>query len=241
MTPLMKKRFWREAQVQKAGTTWGVLLDGHPIRTPAKALLQVPSLPTAQAIAREWQAVEAEVDPAIMPVTRFANTAIDKVSVQQDAIVDLLAEYGGSDLLCYRAEKPQELIDRQAAAWDPVLSWAKEVLQTPLHITHGVMPVVQPGDSLAAFHSELQLFDTFEIAAVHDLVTLSGSLVLGLGVAKGYLSPQDAWSAACVDQHWQEDLWGRDADAVEATAVKSREFSAAHHFLNLVRSGPKPG
>jgi chaperone required for assembly of F1-ATPase len=216
------RRFWTEARVEPIEGGFAVRLDGRPVRTPAKTPLVVPTRAMAEAIAAEWDAQEGTVKPLTMPVTRSANAALDKVAVQFDEVAGLIAAYGGSDLLCYRATGPERLIARQAEAWDPLLHWAATALGAPLRVTVGIVPVPQPEASLARLSARVAGFTAFELTAVHDLVSITGSLVLGLAVTDARLEPDAAWTLSRIDEAWQAELWGRDEEA-EAMEVQRRE------------------
>jgi chaperone required for assembly of F1-ATPase len=225
------KRFWKEADVRPAAGGFAVSLDGRPVKTPAKAPLVVPTEAMAAAIAAEWDAQEGTVKPLTMPVTRSANAAIDKVAPQFDEVAGLLAAYGGTDLLCYRATGPAGLVARQAAAWDPLLDWSAEALDAPLRVTSGVVPVAQPEPSLARLAARVRGFGVFELTAVHDLVSVSGSLVLGLAVTDRRLAADAAWALSRVDEIWQAELWGDDAEAeAEAEARRAALRHAARFY-----------
>jgi chaperone required for assembly of F1-ATPase len=227
------RRFWTSATVTAAGGGFTIQLDGKPVRTPLKAALILPTEGLAQAVAAEWQAVEGKVNPAVMPFTRMANSAIDKVAPQITAVADMLADYGGSDLLCYRATAPEALADRQAAAWDPLLDWAATALDAPLHAVPGVMPHAQPGPSLAALRRAVRDLSACQLVAFHDLVALSGSLVLALAVTRGRLSADAAWDLSRIDEAWQIAEWGEDAEAAEVAALKRADFLRADRFFAL--------
>lgn len=229
------KRFWRAADVARAEGGWGVRLDGRPVRTPGKLPLVLPSARLAEAIAAEWEAQEDEVRPATMPLTRTANSAVERVAPRQAEVADLLAEYGATDLLCYRAAAPAELVARQEAAWQPWLDWAERRYGARLVVATGLMPVPQDPASLAHLAAEVQRLDPFELAAVHDLVTLPGSLVLGLAVLDGALAPPDGWPLGRIDEDWQAELWGEDAEAAEVAARKKAAYLDAARFLALAR------
>jgi len=216
------KRFWKEAQVDLVDGGFAVRLDGRAVRTPAKTPLVVPTVAMAEAIAAEWDAQEGVVRPLTMPVTRSANAALDKVAVQFAEVADLIAAYGGSDLLCYRAPGPERLIARQAEAWDPLLTWAATALAAPLEVTQGIVPVPQSAECLARLSARVEGLTAFELTALHDLVAITGSLVLGLAVTDARLDPETAWTLTRIDETWQAELWGRDEDA-EAMEVLRRE------------------
>jgi chaperone required for assembly of F1-ATPase len=228
------KRFWKEATVVDAEGGFTVLLDGRAVKTPAKAPLVVPTRAMAEAIAAEWQAQEKEVDPRTMPVTRSANAAIDKVTPQKAEVCQMLADYGGHDLLCYRAIGPQELVQRQAAAWDPILSWCDQQFAAPLASGQGVMHVEQPAQSLAKLGDEIERLDSFEVAALHDLVTISGSLVLALAVLHRHLSSQAAWALSRIDEEFQIEQWGHDEEAAAAALAKEQAFLNAALILEML-------
>ncbi|GLQ35126.1 ATPase [Amylibacter marinus] len=232
MTPSLKKRFWEKAVVVPVGDRFTVQLDGRDLRTPAKAPLLLPSQLVAQMVADEWMAQEEKVNPETMPATRMANSAIDKVSVNFDAVVSMLAEYGGSDLLCYRATHPAELIAKQENAWDPVLDWARARFQIQLQTTSGIMPVAQPENTQGIFRNALSEYDSFALSAVHDLIVLSGSLVLGLAVSSNQISTESGWALSRVDEDWQAEQWGEDEEAKQASEIKRVAFHFAKNFLD---------
>ena len=231
------KRFWKEATVSAEGAGWGVRLDGRAVKTPAKAALVLPTRALAEAVAAEWDAQQGVVKPATMPVTRAANSAIDTVSVQFDAVAWMIAAYGETDLLCYRAEGPGPLADRQAAVWDPLLDWAAGVLGARLVVTQGVLPVAQDAAALARLDAAVRDCTPFELAALHDLVAISGSLVIGLAVARGQIGVEDGWTASRIDETWQAEQWGADEEAAAQEALKRQAMHDAARFLILARAG----
>ncbi|NBZ89257.1 ATP12 family chaperone protein [Stagnihabitans tardus] len=228
------KRFWKAATVQAVDGGWTVLLDTRPVKTPAKAPLVLPTEGLARLVASEWDAQTGKIDPNSMPATRMANSALDKVAPMVAAVADHLAEYGGSDLLCYRAAKPAELVRRQAEGWDPLLDWAAEALQARLTVTVGVMHVPQPEPALTALRSHLGGFSSFQLAAFHDLVAISGSLILALAVAHKRLSPEEAWDLARIDETFQAEEWGEDEEAAEVAALKRADFLSASRVFALL-------
>lgn len=239
MSEWKQRRFWKEASTAPAedGAGWQVLLDGRPVRTPAKARLLLPTEALGQEVAAEWAAQGDTVDPGAMPYTRMANSAIDKVAVQFDAVTEMVAAYGGTDLLCYRADGPDTLVQRQAEDWDPLLDWAASGLNAPLVMTSGIMHVEQPANSVATLQSHVRALSPFEVAALHDLVALSGSLVIGLGVLHGVLPVAELWRRSRVDETFQQEQWGVDEEAAEVAALKRAEFLHAARFLALCNPG----
>lgn len=234
MSAWKPKRFWKEAGVEKAKGGFAVTLDGRPVRTPAKALLVVPTRALAAAIAEEWNAQEDELRPETMPLTRTANSAIDKVSAQHGEVADLIAAYGETDLLCYRAEAPEALVHRQAAAWDPMLVWAETALGAHLAPVTGVIPAPQDTASLASLAERVRAFDAFRLAAFHDLVALSGSLVLGFAAAEALRPAEEIWEMSCLDELWQAEQWGEDEEAAAHSALKKKAFLDAARFFSLL-------
>lgn len=234
MSSWTAKRFWKEAQVVAAPGGHTIHLDGRPVKTPAKAALVVPTVALAKAIAAEWDAQHGTIDPGSMPVTRSANAAIDKVQPQHAEVAELIAEYGGTDLLCYRAATPQRLVAQQAAAWDPLLDWAEATFGARLTTTVGVVPVPQPAPALAALTAQVTAMNDFQLAALHDLVGISGSLVLGLAVANGRLSAEEAWAISRIDEAWQITQWGADDEAEAEAAIKRAALIHARRFWMLL-------
>ncbi|MBJ3764468.1 ATPase [Maribius pontilimi] len=236
MSEWKMRRFWKVAGVRQDAAGFGITLDDKPLRTPAKSALVVPTRALADAIATEWNAQGDHVEPGAMPVTRSANSAIDKVAPQTDAVIAMLAEYGGTDLLSYRADRPQALIDAQARAWDPMLDWAEAEYGARLVTTSGVMPVAQDPDALGKLERPMHGMSPFELAGLHDLIALSGSLVLGLAVVEGGYAPDTIWSKSRVDEEWQAQEWGEDEEAGEMAERKRQDFLFAHTFVGLARS-----
>ncbi|MEM8570765.1 MAG: ATP12 family protein [Pseudomonadota bacterium] len=231
-----RKRFWEEVSVTEGNGIFGVTLDGRPLRTPEKHVLAVPSRSLADAIAAEWAGVEGEIQPDLLPYTRAANSAIDRISAQRAPVVDSLAAYGDADLLCYRADGPAALQDRQAEQWDPWLDWSEQQLSAPLVRVNGIMHRAQPSESLDALRKAVDVHSDFELTAFHDLVTLSGSLVLALAVSRGVLEVDAAWRLSRLDEIWQAEQWGKDHEAEQAAQVKGEAFLRAARLLSLLRS-----
>ncbi|WP_412551636.1 ATP12 family chaperone protein [Shimia sp. MIT910701] len=233
MSEWAKKRFWKETTYEATEGGYKVLLDGRGVKTPAKAPLVVPTEAMAKAVVEEWDAQDEKIDPSTMPVTRSVNAAIDKVAVQHGEVADMLAEYGGSDLVCYRATTPEELIARQAAAWDPLLDWAAETFNARLKPVAGVMFEAQDADALSKLSEKTHGFDSFELAAFHDLVGISGSLIIGFAATCDLHPIETLWELSRIDEQWQEDQWGRDEDAAEEAEKKRQAFMHAYTFYKL--------
>ncbi len=225
------KRFWNEVTV---GPDNGVALDGRPVRTPGRAPLTVPTRALAEAIAAEWRGVGETLDPRAMPLTGLANAAIERVAPDPAAFAAGLAKYGESDLLYYRAEEPAALVDRQAAAWDPLLDWACHRYDIHFEPVTGVMPHPQPEATTARLAEAVAALDPFRLAGLSPVVTISGSLVGGLALIEDAATPEAIWQAAYVDEDWQAEQWGEDTLAVEAREARRVEFDAGVRFLGLV-------
>ena len=232
----LPKRFYQEVAIEDKGDGAASLrLDGKPVRTPGKAPLVLPNRKLADAVAEEWRAQGERIDPATMPLTKLANSAIDGVRGREEAVVDDIMAHAGSDLLCYRAEGPEGLVAAQGTHWDPVLAWAKAALDAPLVLGKGVVHVVQPESSLARIKQELKGRDAFSLAALHVMTQLTRSALLALAVALRRLTPEEAWKAAHVDEDWQVNLWGEDADAAARRENRRRDFDASARLLTLSR------
>ncbi|WP_191286606.1 ATP12 family chaperone protein [Aliiroseovarius zhejiangensis] len=235
MSGWVAKRFWKEARPVACDGGYTVQLDGRAIKTPAKTLLRVPTLALAEAIAGEWDAQADTIDPATMPVTRTANSALDKVAHQFTEVADMLAAYGDSDLLCYRATHPQELVARQSGMWDPLLDWAADALGARLRPVSGIMHQPQDGAALALLSERVHGMSEFELAGFHDLVAISGSLVLALAVTVERISVDEAWALSRVDETWQEEQWGIDEEASELAEKKRIDIVNAAWFFHASR------
>lgn len=236
MTEWAAKRFWKETTVAEADGGYTVHLDGRPVRTPAKAPLIVPTRALAEAVAAEWDAQDDKIDPRTMPATRGANAAIDRVTLHHAEVVDMLADYGDSDLTCYRAPHPVELIARQADAWDPLLDWIATEFGVRLEPRSGVIHAGQSPEALAKLKSEVARLTTFELAAFHDLVTLSGSLVIGLAAIHNQRPIEELWTLSRIDEEFQIEQWGEDEEAMQEAAIKRDSFLRAHGFFMAVQA-----
>jgi chaperone required for assembly of F1-ATPase len=230
------KRFWTSAEPVQAEEGWAVELDGRPLRTPAREALIVPTEALARAIAVEWNSVEESVDPRAMPLTGLANAAIDRVDPDPQAFAARLAKYAEGDLACYRTDFPHELVARQAERWDALLGWARRRFDVDFATTCGVIHVPQPPATVQRLGHALAALDPFRLAGLSPLVTVGGSLVAALAVLEGALSPEQAWEAVSIDERWQLEQWGSDAEAEAALENRRRDFFAAAQFLELLES-----
>jgi chaperone required for assembly of F1-ATPase len=231
MRPRLRKRFYERAHVADA-PPFSILLDGRAIKTPAQHALAAPTRAVGAAIAREWDAQGERIDPALMPLTRLANSIIDGVAATPQPVADEVAKFLGSDLLCYRADTPEGLLQRQAQHWDPVLGWAREALGARFILSQGVMFVAQPERAIAAASAAIPA-DPWRLGAVHTVTTLTGSALLALAVASRALDIEAAWAAAHVDEDWNMSQWGRDDIALARRAAREAEMRAAGTVLAL--------
>lgn len=227
------KRFWKEAAAVPAAGGWAIELDGKPLRTPARKPLVAPSEALSRAIAREWNDAGETVDPRAMPLTGLANAAIDRIAADPGSFAAGLAKYGESDLVCYRAEGPRELVARQEASWDVLLGWARRRFDVDFCTTSGILHLPQPEETVRRLTHAVASLDPFSLAGLSPLVTISGSLIAALAVAERQLSPRQAWEAVTVDEEWQREQWGADADADAALGSRRSDFFAAARFLEL--------
>jgi len=225
--PALPKRFYKQARAAAAEGGYGIELDGRPLRTPGRKLLVVPDNALAEEIAAEWEAVSDVIDPAAMPLTRMANSALEGVADAMAAVAEDAAKFAEADLLCYRAEEPEGLVARQNAVWDPLIDWARSDLGARLNLAGGIVHVAQPEESLAAVRAHVAALDAFALTGVHVMTTLTGSIILALAVARGHLSAEEAWAASLVDEDWQISQWGADDEAMRRRAQKWLDMEAA--------------
>ena len=226
MRPQLRRRFYKAATVEQQPAGYAVLLDGRPVRTPARRTLAAPTETLAQALADEWEAQQEVVDPAAMPLTRLANSIIDGVADVPGQVQAEVAKFLASDLLCYRAGSPDGLVARQAQHWDPLIAWAREALSARFVLGEGVMFVAQPDEALAAAARAIPA-EPWRLGAVSAITSLTGSALIALALAQGRLSTEDAWAAAHVDEDWNMHQWGRDEQALERRAKREAEMQAA--------------
>jgi chaperone required for assembly of F1-ATPase len=231
--PQLRRRFYEQAGVAGGEGAFGIVLDGRPIKTPARRTLTAPTQALAQAIAGEWEAQRDVVDPASMPLTRLANSIIDGVADAPAAVAAEVERYLGSDLVCYRAPGPEGLVTRQSRAWDPVLVWVRDALGARFLLAEGIVFVTQPVEALTAARAAIPR-DIWRLGALNSVTTLTGSALIALALAGGALTVDQAWAAAHVDEDWNMDIWGRDALALERRAFRFAEMQAAAKVLQLV-------
>ena len=230
------KRFYKETAVDLGDGGHRILLDGRPMRTPAKAVLVVPTRALAEAIAAEWAEVpdKAEINASHLPLTRLAATGLDRVTIQRARVIEDTAKYAGSDMLCYRASQPETLVKRQQEIWQPLLDWAVERYGARLVVVEGLAFVEQPADAVARLHDAVATHSDLALSALFNLTHISGSLVVALAVAEGHLAAGDAFAAAQLDELYQVERWGSDPIATKRHEGIRHDIEAGARFLALL-------
>ncbi len=234
------KRVYKEVTAHPVESGWGVFLDGRKLRTPAKRELALPSALLAAAIAAEWDAQETDIHPERMPLTRLAATALDRTATERDKIIAEIANYAGTDLVCYRAERPPALAARQHAAWQPLIDWAARRYDAGLTVTTGIVPQPQSPAALKAFAGVVASFDDFSLTALQGLTAACGSLVIALALTEGRLDADTAFTVSQLDETFQIEAWGEDAEAMRRRALLAEDIKAATQFLELLADSCRP-
>lgn len=228
------KRFYKQATAERVDGGWGIALDGRPVRTPAKHPLTVPTQALALAIAAEWQDQGEEVKPQTMPLTQLASTCIDGVAGRMPDVAAASAEYGGSELLCYRAEDPPELVARQAEQWQPLLDWAAARYDAQLLLASGIVHVSQPPQALKALRAGIDVLDAWRLTILQNVIGITGSLVLSLAFVEGRLSAEQAFDLAQLDENFQIERWGEDWEAADRRNNQRTDLAVSRLFLDLL-------
>lgn len=228
------KRVYRCSSVSRVGHGWRVLLDDKPVHTPGCRPLELPCQGLAQAIADEWGAQTATLDPNTMPLMRLAATALDWVAPNRDHVVDIVAGYAETDLVCYRAEHPAELVARQQALWQPLVDWATSRYDAPFVVISGVMPRAQPPAVVAAIRSAAVAIGTSPLLALHNVTTSCGSVVIGLALMAERIDAEAAWAASQLDESFQIERWGEDVEAERRRSGLRADIEAVARFLRLL-------
>jgi chaperone required for assembly of F1-ATPase len=228
------KRFWKDVSTAPEEGDRVVRLDGRPVKTPARAGLILPTETLAEAVADEWRSVEGEIDPRAMPLTGLANAAIDRIAPDKRSFAEGLGRFAEADLACYRAEGPQALVARQAERWDALLGWARRRYDVDFATTSGLMHVAQPPATVERLAHAVAALDPFRLAGLSPMVTTGGSLVAALAVLEKAITPQQAWDAVSLDEQWQLEQWGADAEAKTAIENRRRDFLAGARFLEAL-------
>jgi chaperone required for assembly of F1-ATPase len=235
MRPPLPKRFYTHVILSSLPIGHAILLDGRPVKTPKKSPFAVPTLSLAEHIAAEWVAQGTHVDPETMPLTRLANTTLDAVIPNLDAVRADIVAYAGTDALCYRAQNPSDLAALQAAAWDPILAWAATELGAHFAVTATILHQAQSDAALTAIATALESYNAWQITALHVITTLTGSAILALAVARAHLTADQAWATAHCDEDWQSARWGSDDEATTRRTYRWGQMQAAATFLATLR------
>ena len=234
------KRFYREVTVDLGELGHRILLDGRPMRTPAKQALAVPTARLAEAIADEWREQRDKIRPDTMPLTRLASTAIDRMPVQRQAAIEEVMAYADTDLVCYRAAEPFELVQRQQHAWQPMLEWLTQTYGVELAVTTSILPLVQPPAAHALLRGAIEELDDWPLVGTHAATTALGSLVLGLGLLRGRLDAEAALAASLLDELYEIERWGSDVEAERRHQALRRDVSGASRFLAALHHLHRP-
>lgn len=229
------KRVYKKVAVEAVDGGYRVTLDGKPLHTPARAPLVLPRRALIEAIAAEWDAQIEKIQPQTMPVMQLVSTAIDRVMPQRERIAADIAEYAATDLVCYRAELPAELVARQHSIWQPLVDWARREFDAPLAVTAGVMPRPQPAEALQALRHAIDSLDDLELTALQALTSVCGSLVIAMALRGGFIDADQAWSASQLDETFQIEKWGEDAEADKRRQALLTDIRNTARFLELLR------
>lgn len=233
MTTGPARRFYKLVAVTGTAAPFAIALDERTLRTPLKRPLDLPTKVLAEALAAEWEAQAEKIQPHTMPFTKLANTALDRVATDKDRIIGEIVDFAGSDLVCYRAATPPDLVERQARIWQPVLDWARATFQGEFQATEGILHIAQPEASLAALREYLSTKSPWALTALHNLTTLTGSALLSAMACEKGILPAEAWLAAHVDEDYQIEQWGWDEEARHRRDFRKREFDTCLRFCEL--------
>lgn len=231
------KKFYKTAEAGRVPDGYAVLLDGKPLKTPLKKLLLLPSIALADAVAHEWECQECDIRPSLMPLTQLSNTMIDKAGGDDRSEMNLrILEYGSSDLVCYFAEHPDDLVKRHHLCWMPLLTWMREQYGIVFKTTSGIRHCSQPQESMDKLEKLINEFTVDEFTVIQAASATTGSVVIAFALLKGQLSPEEAWQAACVDEIFQIETWGDDVDARKRLDAIRSELDLINRFRNLVKA-----
>ena len=229
------KRFYKAVSAAPAEGGFAVLLDGKPVKTPGRNMLVLPTENLAAAIVQEWQAQGEEIIATTMPLLRLANTVVDGVAVNPVGVIDAILRFGENDLLCYRAHQPPELAERQRAGWNPLLDWVRQRHGAHMRVAEGLTHVDQTPDALLALRQALEDFDPFTLGGLHVIASITGSVVLALAVAEGFISGPDAFALSRIDEVYQAEKWGEDVQAAKRATLLAHELDKAVELMTAAR------
>lgn len=231
------KKFYKAAEAGTAPGGYVVRLDGKPFRTPLKNLVLLESKPLAEAVAEEWARQGDNVQPLSMPMTLLANTMTDKTKGEgRQEVSDRLLEYGSSDLVCYFATHPAELVKRHQEHWQPLVLWMEEAYGITFKIVSGIQYHHQPQESLDKLETLLESLSPADFTVVQAAAATAGSLVIALALLQGRLLPENAYQASCVDEIYQLEMWGEDAEAQKRLEMIHSELKEITRFRDLVKA-----
>lgn len=232
---MSRKRFYKEVSVEASALHHRVLLDGKSLKTPGGAVLALPYAALAQAISEEWRAQDPLIRPETMMLTKLANTAIDRVAPNLAGAREQLLAIARSDAVCYRADSPSDLVQRQNLAWDPLIEWLCARFGASLRAATGVSFIEQDSSAIAALETTLARHDEFSLAALYAAASLLGSLAIALALSEQKLTADDAFAAANLDRIYQAERWGWDEQAAAKLAAERAELNQISLFLELLR------
>ncbi|WP_321390003.1 ATP12 family chaperone protein [Emcibacter sp.] len=229
------KRFYKNVDLGEQDGGYVILLDGRAVKTPERRLVMAPNQDLADSLAQEWRDQGEDVLPRTMPMNKYLCTAIDRVATQRESLIEELVGYGGSDQICYRAEHPADLVSRQQEVWDPIVKWMGKEMGIFLKTTSGIIHVEQERAEMDKLRRLLAVLNEFEIAALHNMTTLTGSVSIGMALLHDRIDLDRAWAASQLDEEYQIEQWGQDKEAEERRANMREELGHAARFLSLVR------
>ncbi len=233
MSEWKQKRFWKNVHVVSSEAGYFIKLDDIILKSPAKRQMMLPTEELAKKVASEWDKQIEEIDPTTMPFTKSANAALDKVSEQYEEVSSLLGEYGETDLLCYRADSPPELQKRQKTGWDPIINWAENTFKVQINCGTGIVYIPQNEKLFSETRKKINNLSIFELTAFYDMVSITGSLILGLAIINGRLSAEEAYQLSRIDEQWQLEQWGEDEEAQVASNQKNMAILHSEEFFAL--------
>ena len=227
----LPRKFYKLATI---GDDLSILLDGRAVKTPLKAKLVLPTTQLAQGVVVEWNGQEKLINPALMPLTKLANTAIDRAGAERNFVAGEIENFAANDLVCYRAAAPEDLVALESQHWNPVIEWANQTLNVTFKTTQAIQHVAQNQETLERIKAHLAGMDVFQLTAVHNLTSLTGSALIAFMLMARAITPENAWAAAHVDEDFQISQWGEDFEATNRRKNRKLDFEATIAFLNLI-------
>lgn len=228
------KRFYKTVAFEESDDGYFVTLDGHQLKSPAKRPMPLPSQDIAKALVQEWDTQDELINPSTMPVMALVSTAVDRIGQQRNGVVEQIAKYGETDLVCYWASDPEELAIRQAKAWTPLIEWTKDRFDIPLKTQTGIMHLPQPEGTFDAFQRIIDQYNDWELAALSSATHCTGSIVIALALMNKHLDAQAAFEVSQIDETYQIELWGEDWEAKDRRETILRDLNNVTRFLNYL-------